>query len=105
MLAGGVAVGAAVRTFPFRVYSFPTDIRIASESEFPPWMYEAESYLLDPQSPKELARFMGRVKKHEQGFNLTNKEFSGKAYPIFFRDGDEEYSPFSEAVLAKVDWA
>jgi hypothetical protein len=29
MLAGGVAVGAAVRTWPFRVYSFPTDIQIA----------------------------------------------------------------------------
>jgi hypothetical protein len=28
-LVGGVAASAAVRTFPFRVFSFPTDIVIA----------------------------------------------------------------------------
>lgn len=28
LLAGGLAAGAAVRTWPFRVYSFPTDLRI-----------------------------------------------------------------------------
>ena len=47
MVVGGVAVGAAVRTFPFRVYSFPTDIKIASANEFPAWMYSAANYLRD----------------------------------------------------------
>ncbi len=29
LLVGGVAAGAAVRSFPFRVYSFPTELGIA----------------------------------------------------------------------------
>lgn len=30
-MVGGIAVAAASRTWPFRVYSFPTNISIASE--------------------------------------------------------------------------
>ena len=29
-MIGGVAAAAAVRTFPFRVFSFPTDLRIVN---------------------------------------------------------------------------
>lgn len=32
-LIEGVAVAAAVRTFPFRVFSFPTDIKIPTKEE------------------------------------------------------------------------
>ncbi len=31
MMAGGIAGAAAVRTWPFRVYSFPSSIVLASE--------------------------------------------------------------------------
>lgn len=31
---GGIAAATAVRTFPFRVYSFPTDIVIPNREEF-----------------------------------------------------------------------
>lgn len=37
-MIGGLAAGAAVRTFPFRVFSFPTDIVIPNimvRGEFP----------------------------------------------------------------------
>ena len=34
-LIGGIAAGAAVRTWPFRVYSFPTDIDAFPECVFP----------------------------------------------------------------------
>lgn len=44
-MVGGVAASAAVRTWPFRVYSFPTDIKLASASEFPAWMYKWDNYL------------------------------------------------------------
>lgn len=33
MLVGGVAVAAAVPSFPFRVFSFPTEIKIAPVAE------------------------------------------------------------------------
>jgi hypothetical protein len=42
LLVGGVAAAAAIRTFPFRVYSFPSDIVVA-----PP-------FLLDELSPTAL---------------------------------------------------
>jgi hypothetical protein len=32
MLVGGVAAAAAVRTFPFRVFSFPKEIKVAADS-------------------------------------------------------------------------
>jgi hypothetical protein len=44
-MVGGVAASAAVRTWPFRVYSFPTEIQIASATEFPAWMYKWDNYL------------------------------------------------------------
>lgn len=34
-MIGGVAAAAAVRTFPFRVFSFPTDLRIANDWAYP----------------------------------------------------------------------
>lgn len=61
MVVGGVAAGTAVRTFPFRVYSFPTDIKIASAMEFPAWMYSAENFsyyakITAPDDPEERER-------------------------------------------------
>lgn len=40
LLAGGIAAGAAVRTFPFRVYSFPSDIVPAPLKWTPSTAYE-----------------------------------------------------------------
>ena len=34
-LVGGIAAAAAVRTFPFRVFSFPTDVQLISADELP----------------------------------------------------------------------
>jgi len=103
-MVGGVAASAALRTFPFRVYSFPTDIKIASAGEFPAWMYAAESYLFNPESAEERARFMGMVEKEKQGFNLVRGGMPGKAYPQFFRE-EEKTRLFSDVELAQVDWA
>lgn len=40
-LIGGLAAGAAVRTWPFRVYSFPREVRFLGtvEVEFDPFLY------------------------------------------------------------------
>lgn len=42
-LVGGVAVAAAVRTWPFRVYSFPTDIKVVPRwpDQLPPSVLDA----------------------------------------------------------------
>ena len=54
LLAGGIAAGAAVRTFPFRVYSFPSDIVIAPVLDTPvPLLVDQlnEIYLQVPHWP------------------------------------------------------
>jgi len=104
-MIGGVAASAAVRTFPFRVFSFPTNIKIASPLEFPEWMYSPVGYLYDKTSKEELARFMGTVEKDEQGFKLITPQFHGKVYPAFFEDGAVSDRLFSDEDLAKVNWA
>jgi len=120
MMAGGVAVGAAVRTFPFRVYSFPTDIKIASASEFPAWMYSAKSYLFNPDSPDELARLMGAVEKEKQGVSISCRGgvvrtkfpepdhttgMMGFSYGEPMEIESPELRLFSDEYLAQVDWA
>jgi hypothetical protein len=59
ILAGGVATIAAVREFPFRVFSFPTEVKLATTEDLyteffnvPPWqmaMIEEISRKLDEQ--------------------------------------------------------
>ena len=42
-LIGGVSATAAVRTWPFRVYSFPTDIAVARDLEAEFWAMFSEA--------------------------------------------------------------
>jgi hypothetical protein len=48
MMVGGIATAAAVRTFPFRVYSFPKEIALAWDDvanyKSPIWV-ESETFL------------------------------------------------------------
>jgi len=107
-MVGGVAASAALRTFPFRVYSFPTDIKIVSPLEFPEWMYSPIGYLYDPNSKQELAKFMGLVEKDKQGLIVsirgdgarTNSPEVDDAYPDAWSD-----KLFTDEDLAKVNWA
>jgi hypothetical protein len=104
-MVGGVAAGAAIRAFPFRVYSFPTDIKIVSATEFPAWMYAAESYLFNPQSREELGRMMGIVEKQQR----DNVEISCRGRVVRNAFPDDAPIPsemlFSDVDLAQVDWA
>lgn len=64
-LIGGVAAAAAVRTWPFRVYSFPGDIGEpdlfdATRSYRSYWM----SFMFMPPIPPELIRYMEAAQKY-----------------------------------------
>jgi hypothetical protein len=39
LIVGGIAAGAAARTFPFRVYSFPVEIHVPTARRLTGWMY------------------------------------------------------------------
>jgi hypothetical protein len=69
MMVGGVAATAAVRTFPFRVYSFPTEI--TPVIQWPEWMLRPEGYLFNPNSREELQRFMGIIAEGERGLTVS----------------------------------
>jgi hypothetical protein len=102
-----VAAGAAVRTWPFRVYSFPTDIR--QIVQFPAWMFKPESYLFNPSSREELARLLGTVEKEKRGLNfsiaMTDLPVSlEQAMEIVHRPISRP-ALFSDAQIAKADWA
>lgn len=57
-LIGGIAGAAAVRTFPFRVFSFPSEIKMATGGIVPPGNYvylgEVHSFSFDT----DMAAFM-----------------------------------------------
>lgn len=56
-LIGGVSAAAAVRTWPFRVYSFPTDIVIAKPPNIAVSVADGDSYgTIQVVSPEEFAR-------------------------------------------------
>lgn len=76
-MVGGMAVGAAVRTFPFRVYSFPSDIKIASPLEFPAWMYDSKYFTLDLPVPYEKteANFAERNRIADEIVACTRMEY------------------------------
>jgi len=62
---GGVVVGAAVRTWPFRVYSFPTEISV------PAFSLEKLQYLTTIYYSKEAIQLL------QQGSNpATRKELA-----------------------------
>jgi hypothetical protein len=72
-VVGGVAAGAAIRTFPFRVYSFPTDIKVVSAMEFPAWMYSATNFFHNakidaPADPEERRRISDALYAGTRGF-------------------------------------
>jgi hypothetical protein len=86
-MVGGVAASAAVRTWPFRVYSFPTDIQIVPE--FPAWMYSAASFINDFQ-----------VDRDSEYWKLNNEFRAGiRNFEIFGP------ALFSDAEIAQADWA
>jgi hypothetical protein len=67
-LIGGVSTAAAVRSFPFRVYSFPKEIVIPESPEliFPPLLAPGLRHLFSDYLDLE------RIRKSS---NLTFKEF------------------------------
>jgi hypothetical protein len=91
-MVGGMAVGAAVRTFPFRVYSFPSAIKIASPSEFPAWMYVADNFLLDLPIPRVKNETYPHTRVSYDRVASCTRLYSG--VPLF-----------SDVDLAQVDWA
>jgi hypothetical protein len=48
-MIGGLAVGAAVRTFPFRVFSFPTEIVRAQLPPYYPIGYGLGDFIIQPE--------------------------------------------------------
>jgi hypothetical protein len=63
-LVGGVAVAAAVRTFPFRVFSFPSEIKVGQ------WIEECQSFefILDPTIDIEWLRGATVLRNKNKGF-------------------------------------
>lgn len=82
-LIGGIAATAAVRTFPFRVYSFPKEITIATRKQIEfvtdpaPWSLHGLLYIAEFYNPT--GDYMG---------------ISRRRYPIdSSRLGVDQYNP------------
>jgi hypothetical protein len=78
-MIGGVAAAAAVRTFPFRVFSFPKEIAIATIADLPDFHI------------RELWRSTaGGDRAYFQGAFFINKHGIYEQMPYYWRKIDEE---------------
>ena len=67
-MVGGLAATAAVRTFPFRVFSFPSDIRVATVSEYQDFMTVSD--LMDRAAINPIVQQCALELGHRAGLSL-----------------------------------
>lgn len=69
-LIGGVAIVAAEKVFPFRVYSFPTDIRIVNKMPT-----DMGRYFIPPMSPGFKA-FLDKGRKRDRELEASRWNYT-----------------------------